>query len=133
MLPDEVFVALSLGSGNRLELLSSTVVSRQFRAPGSLVVLSGCESAAGPVLPGAGLQGMTSSWLAAGASAVLGSLWIQPDDAGLFFDAFYRNLRPGSDPESALQAAQTAMIRNAGWRADPRFWSAWILVGRRHS
>jgi len=95
------------------------------------VVLSGCHSAAGAVLPGTGLLGLSRAFLAAGARAVVSSRWSTPDDDGALFAAFYANLGVGNrmDAGRALRAAQLAMLRSGGRRARPRYWSAYFLVG----
>ncbi|MBA3974563.1 MAG: hypothetical protein C0504_10140 [Candidatus Solibacter sp.] len=126
--PGEVFIALSR-SGAGAQLLSSTSVAASLRADNSLVVLSGCGSASGAILPGVGFQGMARAWLAARARSFLGSLWAQPDSAEPFFLAFYQALTRNHDFRTALQAAQTAMLKQSDWRNRPRHWAGWRLVG----
>jgi len=128
--PGEVFVALGRDASGRQQLLPASTVASRMRADGCLVVLSGCGSAQGAALPGSGLQGMTRAWLAARAGAVVGSLWSQPDSSGPFFRYLYSSLVQGTELRSALQAAQTAMLRNSDWRNQPRHWAGWILVGK---
>ncbi|HNY40720.1 MAG TPA: CHAT domain-containing protein [Bryobacteraceae bacterium] len=128
--PGEVFIALGRGPDGRQQLLSSTSIASRFRVNGSLVVLSGCGSARGAALPGAGLQGMTRAWLSASARSVVGSLWSQPDSSEHFFKYLYSSLVQGAELRSALQAAQTAMLRSRDWRNQPRHWAGWILVGK---
>ncbi len=128
--PGEVFIALGRGPGGRQQLLSSTSVASRFRADNAVIVLSGCGSAQGTALPGAGLQGMTRAWLAARARSVVGSLWTQPDSSEPFFQYLYGSLVQGNELRFALQAAQTAMLRSRDWRSQPRHWAGWILVGK---
>ncbi len=47
-----------------------------------MVVLSGCNSAQGSVLPGTGLLGRNRAWLAAGTRNAIGSRWAVPDGSG---------------------------------------------------
>ena len=56
-------------------------------------------------LPATGLMGITRACQAAGASAVVASLWPTPDDAGALFLAFYGHLRAAAaaGPAVALQ------------------------------
>ena len=66
--PADVRIALGLiprTDQPRQELLSLTDLTL-LRVPGSLVSLSGCHSAAGLALPGAGLLGLSRAFLAAG-------------------------------------------------------------------
>jgi CHAT domain-containing protein len=127
--PGEVFIGLSKSGIGESQLLSSTTVSSTLRADNSLVVLSGCGGANGAILPGIGLQGMAQAWLAARARSVVGSLWAQPDSAEPFFQAFYQSLARNHDFRTALQAAQTAMLKQSDWRNRPRHWAGWRLVG----
>jgi len=123
-------IALGLTRAREIDLLTpEEIVHRRVRA--GLVVLSGCHSAAGAVLPGTGLLGLSRAFLAAGARAVVSSRWSTPDDDGALFAAFYANLGVGNrmDAGRALRAAQLAMLRSGGRRARPRYWSAYFLVG----
>ena len=102
--------------------------------PGSLVVMSGCASGKGTVLPGAGLLGLSRAWLAAGAIGVIGSHWPVPDDTGVFFRSFYRHLRTPGTPEEhrpaeALRRARIEMLRGGGPAARPSYWSAYEFFG----
>jgi len=124
-------IALSLTDRNEPELLPPAEIAG-WKVPAGLVVLSGCASATGTVLQGTGLMGLTRAWLAAGAQSVVGSRWATPDEDGGLFRAFYGYLigHP-ADPAQALRAAQIEMIRASGWRARPRYWGAYFMVGNR--
>jgi CHAT domain-containing protein/tetratricopeptide (TPR) repeat protein len=131
--PSEAVIALSLGPDGRPELLGSAAIRSLGRAP-ALVVLSGCNSGLGPAPPGAGLLGLTRAWLAAGARAVIASLWPTPDDDGELFQAFYgwlRRCRPGREGSAAaaLQGAQQEMLARGGRHAAPAYWAAYFAVG----
>jgi CHAT domain-containing protein len=123
-------IALSLTPRGETELLTPVEIAH-WRTRAQLVVLSGCHSDAGRVLPGAGLLGLTRAWLAAGARSVAGSRWDTPDENGALFAALYRELRsqPTPDASLALALAQREMIRSGGWRARPRYWGAYFMVG----
>jgi CHAT domain-containing protein len=123
-------IALGLTPAREIDLLTpEEIAHRPVRA--GLVVLSGCHSAAGTVIPGAGLLGLTRAFLAAGAGAVISSRWSTPDDDGELFAALYASLggHSHSDPGRALRDAQLSMIRSGGHRARPDYWSAYFLVG----
>ncbi len=123
-------IALSLTGRGETELLTPVEIAH-WKTRAELVVLSGCHSDAGRVLPGAGLLGLTRAWLAAGAHSVAGSRWETPDESGALFAVLYRELRsqPTPDPALALASAQREMIRSGGWRARPRYWGAYFMVG----
>ncbi len=94
-----------------------------------LVVLSSCSSAAGRILSGEGVQGLTTAFLASGVSAVVASLWPVDDDAtGFFMAAFYEGLYLGKNATASLVYAREKC------RQDPVFnlpfhWGAFVLVG----
>lgn len=131
--PARPLLALTLTQGGEPEWLSPVEISR-WRYRIGTVVLSGCSSAAGDVLPGEGLMGMTRSWLAAGARSVIASLWPVPDGSGELFQAFYRHLAAAPHASTggaaeALQKAQLEMIQSNTWRGRPAHWAAYVLVG----
>jgi CHAT domain-containing protein len=126
----DAMIALSLSDSGEDQLLGPVEVGG-WSADGSLIVLSGCSSGAGPAHPGAGLMGMTRAWLMAGARAVVATAWSTPDDVGVFFSRFYQQLRRSGarDPASALQVAQIQTLRAGGWRSQPGFWAAYFALG----
>jgi tetratricopeptide (TPR) repeat protein len=128
--PSYGLIALSLTDRGETEVLPPMEVER-WKVDADVVVLSGCRSAAGAAPAGTGLLGLTRAWLAAGARTVVGSWWPAPDEEGALFSAFYRRLRsqPRRDPAAALRAAQSEMIRSAGWRSRPRYWGAYFAIG----
>lgn len=135
--PERAALALSIDQHGLPELLTPEIIAT-FRVPGSLVVLSGCASQEGSVLPGAGLIGLSRAWMLAGASGVIVSAWPTPDDSGRFFEAFYgylkqKNGHAGSIVERAsiaLQQAQLEMRRETGYRRSSSFWAAYSLIAK---
>ncbi len=135
--PGQAALALSLNKNNIPELLTSERIAT-FRVPGTLVVLSGCSSEQGEVLPGAGLMGLSRAWLLAGAAAVLVSAWPTPDDSGRFFASFYDHFRTSTPSEgplakrasAALQQAQLDMQHGRGYRSSPTFWAAYSVISK---
>ncbi len=72
-----------------------------------LVVFSSCDSAGTPVTPGDEVVGLAWLTLAAGARAVVASLWkVAELSTALLMRAFYGALRDGRTPQEALAAAQ---------------------------
>ena len=64
-----------------------------FDISADLVVLSACNTATGKVMNGEGLLGLQRSFLVAGASSVVASLWsIYDRSTPLFMNTFYENL-----------------------------------------
>jgi len=126
--PGEGYLALSLSPSGEPDFLSPAQISA-WRARLGLVVLSGCSSASGDVLPATGLMGLTRAWLAAGAEAVAASQWATPDTGGEFFQTFYSRLRSAS-PAAALQQAQQSMITSGAWCSAPSYWAAYFVIGK---
>jgi len=123
-------IALSLTPRQENELISPYEIAG-WRTGAQLIVLSGCNSGEGEVLPGTGLLGLTRAWLTAGARSVVASNWTTPDASGALFHSFYRQMaaRPDIGPAEALHAAQLEMIRSGDWRANPRYWGAFFVTG----
>jgi CHAT domain-containing protein len=96
-----------------------------------LVVLAGCRTAGGAATFGEGGLHLARSFLAAGARAVLATLW-DVDDAStraVLLD-FHRALRAGEPPAAALQRAQLARL-SSGQPADRQIdhWAPFVLIG----
>lgn len=124
------WIALSRGPDGQVEYLTPAEISvRAISA--RLVVLSGCSSGKAEIRTATGLMGLTRSWIAAGAGAVLATRWPEVDDNGAFFVSFYRNFRdnPSEGADYALQQASIEMLHSGTWRAKPSFWASYFLVG----
>jgi CHAT domain-containing protein len=131
---DEAALALSLKQDGVPELLTRESIAA-LRVPGALVVLSGCDSQQGTVLPGTGLAGLSRAWLLAGASAVLVTSWPTPDDSGTFFKVFCGHFQRaagtvGQRAATALQQTQTEMKAGPGYRGEAAFWAAYTLISK---
>jgi CHAT domain-containing protein len=133
----EAALALSITSEDIPELLTSERIAI-YRVHGSLIVLSGCSSQQGQILPSAGLIGLSRAWLLAGASAVVVSAWPTRDDSGVFFRSFYEHYRKNKPKISslaeraalALREAQLDMKRGNGYRSQSSFWAAYSVISR---
>lgn len=95
-----------------------------------LVVLSACQTGLGREVRGEGLVGLTHSFLAAGASAVVVSLWKVDDHATkALMERYYRAmLVDGRPPDEALREAKLSLRRETRWRS-PYHWGGFIHVG----
>ncbi|MEM7066824.1 MAG: CHAT domain-containing protein [Cyanobacteria bacterium P01_B01_bin.77] len=96
-----------------------------------IVVLSACRTAFGRHPSMEGYAGFPNAFLAAGASAVLVSLWDVPDRAtAVLMELFYANVIDSAmEPARALRFAQNTMRENPRWRHSVN-WAGWILVSR---
>lgn len=131
---DQVMVALGLQpSGDADYLMPADIVARP--RPTGLVTLSGCGSGSGVALPGLGLFGLTRAWLVSGAGAVAATYWPITDDRGELLAAMYRELSGDGEilparVAEALRLAQLRMLDSEGWRSEPAYWAAFLVVGK---
>jgi CHAT domain-containing protein len=93
-----------------------------------LVTLSACETGVNNVSPGEELIGLARGFFAAGAPALLMSLWTVDDEATCeMMTDFYQALRKVGSASRALREAQLNMLKA---RPHPFFWSPFVLIGR---
>ncbi|MCW5983396.1 MAG: CHAT domain-containing protein [Bryobacteraceae bacterium] len=128
-------VAFSLTPAGGPELLGTDAIS-SLEVRSGLIVMSGCSSGAGELLPAEGLWGLTRAWMRAGAQNVAATLWPTLDTSGDLLQSFYRHLGSASaegfavHPAKALQLAQLEMLRSGTWRAEPRHWANYVVYGK---
>jgi CHAT domain-containing protein len=97
------------------------------RANARLVVLSGCDTSRGRLLPGEGVLGPAQAFLQSGSPAVIASYWRIGDTATVaFMRAFYKYLLTQHLPAGAAlrraQLEQSALV-------SAHVWSAFALFG----
>lgn len=128
-------IVLSLGKSGNPEVLDAWTAA-SLDARGAMVVMTGCRAGSGTAVASEGLLGLTRSWLAAGAEAVTATYWPMPDDSGELIANFYRHWRMASGAPAARRAAealrlsQLDMIRSESWRARPRYWASYFVMGK---
>lgn len=92
----------------------------------SLVVLSACNTGLGAIHSGNELMGLTRSFLYAGSSSIVASLWTVDDrSTALLMRAFYRNLATMNKAE-ALRQAKLETLKEF---PNPFHWAAFCLQG----
>ncbi|HVS04098.1 MAG TPA: CHAT domain-containing protein [Thermoanaerobaculia bacterium] len=97
---------------------------------GEQATLSGCETALGERVRGEGVVGLPHAFLAAGARAVLVSLWRVDDrETAELMHRFYRELDAGHAPGEALWRARRGWLTGPEGPAHPSRWAPFILVG----
>ncbi|KAK3744208.1 hypothetical protein QZH41_003560 [Actinostola sp. cb2023] len=93
-----------------------------------LVVLSCCHSGRGEI-KSEGVVGMSRAFLAAGALAVVASLWAVDDQATrVFMEKFYAHLKQGKSASTSLQQAMKDM-RDTKCYDKPMYWAPFFLIG----
>jgi CHAT domain-containing protein len=137
---DAAVDAAARGTGTTDGFLTAGEILDGWRLDADLVVLSACETGLGREAGGEGHVGLAQAFLAAGARAVVVSLW-KVDDAATahFMRSFYTHLLPGTDGTrcSPLHALARAREETASWidpagrrpYADPTYSSAFVLIG----
>lgn len=98
--------------------------------PVELVVLSGCETAAGRELESEGVLSLARAFFYAGAHRVIASLWPVDDRAtAAFMEEFYRTLLiEHTSAAGALRSAQRRIASDSRW-ASPYYWAGFVLQG----
>lgn len=101
-----------------------------------LVTLSACETGLGRIVKGEGLVGLTRSFLYAGASSVIVSLWTVSDEStSELMIYFYELLKKGTPKIEALRQAKIKLMGNKNSDSsyqDPFYWGPFILNGAQH-
>jgi CHAT domain-containing protein len=104
----------------------------QLRLAADLVVLSSCRTVQRPEIGSDGGQGIADSFLQAGATSVVASLWAVKDrDAADFMSTFYDHLAAGYSKAEALRRAKLDELARDP-RSHPSRWAAFILLGEGH-
>ncbi|MEZ4386996.1 MAG: CHAT domain-containing tetratricopeptide repeat protein [Candidatus Krumholzibacteriia bacterium] len=118
---------LLAGGAEPASVTAAAIAGLRFSA--RLVVLASCESAGGRVIGGEGVQGLANAFLAAGAPAVVATLWPVDDHATSgFMRCFYRELASGRTVAGATLAARQA-LRSDTATDHPFFWAGFVVVG----
>jgi CHAT domain-containing protein len=107
----------------------------QLSLSAELVTLSGCETARGQ-LHGTDLISLATSFVGAGAKALLISLW-RVDDAATaqLMGEVYQAIKQGHNKAMALQQAQRRLLELGRTSSapsvycHPAFWAPFILIG----
>jgi CHAT domain-containing protein len=120
---------LLAGEGNDPGFLEAREVYELSLRDTSLVTISACESGLGRIARGDEILGFTRSFLTAGASALMVSLWPVADESTeALMTRFYESLAAGAEAIDAMQAAQLAVLRQQRF-SQPFYWAPFNLIG----
>lgn len=137
-----ILSGLALAGANRREhasgpdddgiLTAAEVASLDLRGV-EWVVLSGCDTGRGDVLPGEGVLGFRRAFRAAGARAVIMSLWPVSDHAAVdWMRGLYAARAQERSTAGAARSASLGVLharRAAGQSTHPYFWAPFVAEG----
>lgn len=96
-----------------------------------LVVLSSCDSAAGPNVRGEGALSLSRAFLTTGVPTVVASLWEVDDASGQqIFERLHGKVARGQDAAAAVRETQLEMLRSGeGLLRKPNSWASITVAG----
>ncbi|MDW3648656.1 MAG: CHAT domain-containing protein [Bacteroidia bacterium] len=99
----------------------------------NLAVLSACESGLGSYISGEGMQSIANSFLGAGCSSVIFSLWkVDDKSTSDLMEFLYHNLSQDKEMNDALSQAKRDFLKNTDpYISHPANWSSFILYGQK--
>lgn len=100
-----------------------------------MVVLSSCNSGIGSIYPGEGMMSLERSFLLAGASSVVKTLWNVNDySSSVTMNSFYQYLSKGFEKDEALRLSKIDYLRSSSpTYANPYYWAGFQIVGENRS
>lgn len=105
-------------------LTAYEILNLKFNA--DLVVLSACNTGRGRIT-GDGVVGLSRSFISAGTSSIIVSLWSIPDETtAVLMPEFYRQLQQNSNKAEALRQAMLIAMKKY---PNPQDWAAFTLIG----
>ncbi len=108
--------------------LTANRIARE-RLPARLCVIAGCNSDVRSPMMSESVNGLSSAFLAAGASSVVATLWAVDDRiTQKWTQEFYEDLARGATVAAAARAARS-VLRADPATAHPAFWAAFVVVG----
>ncbi|HET8772318.1 MAG TPA: CHAT domain-containing protein [Thermoanaerobaculia bacterium] len=129
---DQSFLVLAAGRGpGESGMLYSRDITKLDLRGVSLVVLAACGTIRGPTVHVDGMPSIGRAFIAAGAKAVIGTLWDVDDDRSrALFTRIHRAVSMGVPVGQALRGAQIEAIRSGDPRlAHPNAWGSVTLIG----
>jgi len=110
-------------------LTAREVRTRMNLAATQLVTLGACLSGKQQVSRGDELTGLITSFVAARARSVIGTLWSVSDEATtMLMVNFYQKVQAGLPLDEALTQAQEIVRSTPAW-SHPYYWAAFFLTG----
>ena len=102
----------------------------QLQLQADLVVLSACETGIGKVQGQEGIENLAHSFVLAGASSVISTLWSIDDTFSLaLIKQFYQHYRNTDSAADALALAKRDILHEYGHDINPFYWAAFTFEG----
>jgi CHAT domain-containing protein len=97
-----------------------------------LVILSACQTGLGRMVRGEGMIGLSRSFMYAGATSLIASLWnVSDNSTSILMTRFYEHLvNDGLNKAEALRTAQLSMLKDEVF-GHPFYWAPFVLTGSR--
>jgi tetratricopeptide (TPR) repeat protein len=129
--PQASGVLLSDGNGVGSKRFVARDVSRLPELPGTVIVLSGCETGRHSNDLTGEAFGLVRAFLLAGASAVVASQWrVDSPTTRTLMERFHSLLRDSDDVAGSLRTVSLAMKQEAETR-HPYYWAPFVSIGAR--
>jgi CHAT domain-containing protein len=110
------------------KLYFGELYNRPFNA--AMVVLSGCNTGVGIMLPGEGAMGLSRALAYSGVQSLVYALWELPDnETSWIVQAFYEGLKAGLPKQEALAMAKRRFLETFPEKAHPFFWAGLVVNG----
>jgi len=135
---ESAFVLAPDSAGGPSSRITAREIRDDWKLDADVVCLAACRTIAGMSSPSEGTMGLQQAFLAAGARALLVTLWPVDDRATeKVMDAFYARLTDTEHPVPAAEALREAQAELRDWRAadgthpyaHPAYWGAFALIG----
>jgi CHAT domain-containing protein len=132
--PDLSFILLAPASASqRFDYLFLREVSALPLREVEMVTVSACQTDAGKLVRGEGVESFSWAFLSAGAHSIVSSLWSVSDRAtAALMIRFYQQLRARNSKTEALQQAKLELLRNPATQ-HPAYWAGFVLNGEAES
>lgn len=118
--------AIALAPFNNDDGLLTAYEILNLKLNADLVVLSACNTGRGRIT-GDGVVGLSRSFISAGTSSIIVSLWSIPDNStAVLMPEFYRQLQQNSNKAEALRQAMLIAMKKY---PNPQDWAAFTLIG----
>jgi len=135
---DAAFVLAPDSAGTAASRITAREIRDDWKLDADVVSLAACRTVSGVSSLSEGTLGLRQAFLAAGARALLVTLWPVDDRATeKVMDAFYSRLTDPAHPVHAAEALREAQAELRGFRAadgshpyaHPAYWGAFALIG----